>query len=87
MNFVMKNAMKSGGMMPRKVKSCYGCPAESTFDYETGAKRCLLNYDRERQVLIVYGVIVYKYSPKTCCHKPKTVKEYFKRLNDILKER
>ena len=69
--------------MPIKAKSCYRCPAESIFDYQTGATCCLLNYNREEQVLIVNGVVVYKYSPKECCHKPKTIKEFSKRLKEL----
>ena len=62
--------------MSCKVKDCYGCPAD-------GIDCCLLGYDR----ILKYEYFIgpkggghHKvYSPKECCHKPKTIKEFTKR--------
>ena len=61
--------------MSCKVKDCYGCPAD-------GIDCCLLGYDR----ILKYEYFIgpkggghHKvYSPKECCHKPKTIKEFTK---------
>ena len=62
--------------MARKVKNCYGCPA----DIGTG---CLLNYERDAVFEYIRGPKgcghITVYSPKICCHKPKTQKEFFNR--------
>ena len=62
--------------MSRKAKSCYNCPAH-TESY------CLLGYQRNYVFENVKGpkgighIVIC--SPKECCHKPKTVKEFSKR--------
>lgn len=66
--------------MVRKVKNCYGCPAHTD-------SKCLLGYERNNVYENVKGpkgighIVIY--SPKTCCHKPKTVKEFSKRLRNL----
>lgn len=67
--------------MARKVKNCYGCPADG------GEIGCLLKHERN----IKYENIktpkglghVTVYSPKECCHKPKTMKEFAKRVKGL----
>lgn len=70
--------------MTRKVKNCYGCPADS------GNIGCLLRYERNEEHPYIKGPKGYAhvtvYSPKECCHKPKTVKEFVKRWR-MLNER
>ena len=63
--------------MSNKVKNCYGCPAHTE-------SLCLLGYKRNESNCNIKG---YKggghvtiYSPKICCHKPKTQKEFIQRL-------
>ena len=68
--------------MTRKAKNCYGCPAETIFDYQERSTYCLLNYERVQEIVFVKGITTYRYSPKECCHKPKTVKEFSKRLKN-----
>lgn len=67
--------------MVRKVKNCYGCPADG------GAIGCLLKYERNKVFENIVGPkglgCLTIYSPKECCHKPKTVKEFAKRLKNI----
>lgn len=58
----------------RKVKNCYGCPADN------GRCGCLLKYERVGKYEIFNKVSLLIYSPVKCCHKPKSVKEFFKRL-------
>ena len=59
--------------MVRKAKSCYNCPAHSLNNRRSNNGGCLLGYS------LVYDKITDMYSPKECCHKPKTVKEFSKR--------
>lgn len=59
--------------MVRKVKNCYGCPADG------GATGCLLKYKRDERYERFNKVNLLIYSPKECCHKPKTVKEFIRR--------
>ena len=65
--------------MANKVKNCYGCPADTY-------GMCLLGYKREFEYGYVdtpFGTHTCKISyPIECCHKPKTVKEFKKRLKD-----
>lgn len=62
-----------------KVKNCYDCPAHTTTN-------CLLGYTRDRQFINVAGPKglghIEIYSPKSCCHKPRTQKEFIKRLKE-----
>lgn len=68
--------------MTRKVKNCYGCPADG------GATGCLLKHERNKVFENVVGpkggghIIIY--SPKECCHKPKTIKKFSKRFTNDL---
>ena len=66
--------------MARKAKSCYDCPAHTD-----GC--CLLGYERTQENCNITGPKgmghVTIYSPKQCCHKPKTVKEFSKRLKEL----
>lgn len=61
----------------RKAKSCYGCYA-----YSNWLNVCLLNYRTETYAW-VGGIGLIR--PVKCCHKPKTTKEYFKRLSEVIK--
>lgn len=58
----------------RKAKSCYNCIAHSVNNIGYNNAICLLGYD------MVYNNQTGLYSPKECCHKPKSVKELVKRL-------
>lgn len=64
----------------RKVKNCYGCPAHDT----TG---CLLGFERNETIknIKLGGLSGYItiYSPKICCHKPKSVKDFFKKWQEV----
>ena len=66
-------------VMTYKVKNCYGCPAHTD-------SKCLLDYERDAVNCNINGPKggghITIYSPKECCHKPKTQKEFFKRLNN-----
>lgn len=68
--------------MVRKVENCYGCPAD-------GIIGCLLGYERNKKYENMRGPrglgCITIYSPKECCHKPKTVKEFAKRLKELYK--
>ena len=59
--------------MARKVKNCYSCPAHTD-----GC--CLLGYERTQENCNIIGPKgmghVTICSPKECCHKPKTIKEF-----------
>ena len=64
----------------RKVKNCYGCPANDSIG-------CLLGYERNETNKNVNfegrcGHITI-YSPKICCHKPKSVKDFFNRWQEV----
>lgn len=56
----------------KKVKHCYGCYA-----YKNGhtyyGDYCGLGYETERDKNFML-------TPKKCCNKPKTLKEFFDRL-------
>ena len=60
--------------MARKVENCYGCPADG------GATGCLLRHKRNIRYENMKG-------PKglACitCHKPKTMKEFAKRVKGL----
>lgn len=58
----------------RKAKSCYNCIAHNVNNIGNNNGICLLGYD------MVYNSQTGLYSPKECCHKPKSVKEFVKRL-------
>lgn len=60
----------------RKAKSCYNCIAFSYNNRRYNNGGCLLGYD------VTYNSITDLYSPKECCHKPKTYKEFTRRFND-----
>ena len=62
--------------MSRKAKSCYNCIAFSFNNRHCNNGGCLLGYD------VIYNPITDLYSPKECCHKPKTIKEFSKRFNN-----
>ena len=62
--------------MPRKANSCYNCPAHNYNNRHCNNGSCLLGYD------LTYNTKIDSYSPKECCHKPKTIKEFLKRLNN-----
>ena len=64
--------------MSRKATCCYGCYAHigGFQDY------CNLGHPTETYEVNVNGMSMRMLRPKECCHKPKTVKEYFKRLNE-----
>ena len=75
----MKNVVKNGpkGMvMTYKAKNCYNCPAHTD-------SKCLLDYERYAVNCNIKGPKgsghITIYSPKECCHKPRTQKEFFKR--------
>ena len=63
----------------RKVKNCYGCHAHTD-------SKCLLDYERDAVNCNINGPKggghITIYSPKECCHKPKTYKEFTMRFND-----
>ena len=65
--------------MPRKAKSCYNCSAHTD-------STCLLGYERDAVNCNINGPKggghITIYSPKQCCHKPKTVKEFSMRFNN-----
>lgn len=67
--------------MARKVENCYGCPADG------GATGCLLRYKRNIRYENMKGpkglACITIYSPKECCHKPKTMKEFAKRVKGL----
>ena len=82
MNFVMKNVIKNGPkgiIMAYKVKNCYGCPAHTDskclLDYERNAVNCNINGPKG-------GGHITIHSPKECCHKPKTIKEFLERFKN-----
>lgn len=58
----------------RKAKTCYNCIAHSVNNIRSNNGICLLGYP------MVYNNQTGLYSPKECCHKPKSVKEFVKRL-------
>lgn len=58
----------------RKAKTCYNCIAHSVNNLGYNNGICLLGYD------MVYNNQTGLYSPKKCCYKPKSVKEFVKRL-------
>lgn len=64
----------------RKVKDCYGCPAHTNIC-------CLLGFERNKTNKNVnFGGIrgcVTIYSPKICCHKPKSSKYFFKKWQEV----
>lgn len=67
--------------MVRKVENCYGCPADG------GATGCLLRHERNIKYENIKGpkglCHITIYSPKECCHKPKTMKEFAKRVKEL----
>ena len=60
----------------RKAKSCYNCIAFNYNNRRCNNGGCLLGYD------VTYNSTTDLYSPKECCHKPKTYKEFTRRFND-----
>ena len=60
----------------RKAKNCYNCIAFSYNNRRYNNGGCLLGYN------VTYNFITDLYSPKECCHKPKTYKEFTRRFND-----
>lgn len=67
--------------MTRKVKNCYGCLADG------GATGCLLKHKRNKVFENIIGPkglgCIMVYSPKECCHKPKTTREFAKRVKEL----
>lgn len=67
--------------MARKVENYYGCPADG------GATGCLLRCKRNIRYENMRGpkglACLTIYFPKECCHKPKTIKEFAKRLKEL----
>ena len=82
LNFFLNLTMYSRNVkikVMRKVKNCYGCLAH-TEGY------CLLGYERNKENCNIAGPKgmghTTIYSSKECCHKPKTIKEFLKRLKE-----
>ena len=62
--------------MARKAKNCLECPADG------GHCGCLLKYERVGKYEIFNKVSLLIYSPVKPCHKPKSYKEFVKRLKE-----
>lgn len=60
----------------RKAKSCYSCIAFSYNNRHCNNGGCLLGYEQ------LYDSVKDMYSPKECCYKPRTLKEFSRRFND-----
>lgn len=66
----------------RKAKSCYSCPVHTDSGCSLGYKRNISSCNVKGTKGLGHTAI---YSPEVCCHKPKTQKEFFRRLKRLKK--